>query len=264
MGSTDAVVGRERVVAPEMPRRVSCVIPTLNEERNIAWVLERLPPCVDEVILVDASTDDTVAVSRAAYPGIRVVTADHPGKGAALRAGFAAASHPVIVMIDADRSMEPAEIEGFLDRLDQGFDLVKGSRFLGAGGTTDMEPLRRWGNAALRGAVNLLYGSRYTDLCYGFIAFRRSCLNVLQLRSNGFEIESEIVVKATKSGLRVSEVPSFESPRAFGTSNLNTWRDGGRVMRTLMRHRFIPVPAPAAAMGLMMIATLAAALEMVD
>jgi glycosyltransferase involved in cell wall biosynthesis len=223
----------------------------MNEEKNIGWVLERLPESVDEVILVDGnSTDDTVAVSRAIRPDIRVVGQDRPGKGAALRAGFAAARGDFIVMIDADRSMDPSEIQRYLDLLDQDHDLVKGSRFLGDGGTTDMELIRLLGNGVLRGLVNGLFRADFTDLCYGFFAFRRNRLDDLALCSDGFEIETEIVVRAVKAGLRIGEVPSFESPRAYGESNLNTWRDGTRVLRTVLRHRFsrqAPTPAPAAA-----------------
>ena len=196
---------------------VSLVIPAMNEGRNIGWVLERLPAVIDEVILVDGnSTDDTIAVSRAVRPDIRVIGQDRPGKGAALRAGFAAARGDVIVMIDADRSMDPAEIERFLALIGEGYDLVKGSRFMGDGGTTDMERIRRYGNAALRGLANSLYRTRFSDLCYGFMAFRRAC----------------------RCGLRIGEVASFEQPRAHGESNLNTWRDGTRVLRVMLAHRF--------------------------
>ncbi|MDQ3850504.1 MAG: glycosyltransferase family 2 protein [Actinomycetota bacterium] len=232
------------------PRRarvaVSLVIPALNEARNIGWVLEWLPSTIGEVILVDgASEDDTVAVSRAIRPDIRVVGQEAPGKGAALRAGFAAARGDVIVMMDADRSMDPGEIQRFLDLLDEGYDLVKGSRFMGGGGTKDMEPLRRWGNAVLRGLVNRLYRTDFTDLCYGFCAFRRDRLHALALQADGFEIETEIVVRAIKAGLRIGEVASFEAPRAYGDSNLHTWRDGRRVLRTLLHHRLARRDRPA-------------------
>jgi glycosyltransferase involved in cell wall biosynthesis len=223
---------------PRNPK-VSCVIPALNEERNIAWVLERLPAVVDEVILVDGdSTDDTVAVSVEARPDIRIVGQDRRGKGAALRAGFEAARGDVVVMIDADRSMDPFEIQRFLDRIDEGYDLVKGSRFMPGAGTTDMEPIRKWGNGVLRNMVNTLFGAEFTDLCYGYIAFRRDVLERLALQTDGFEIETEIIVRALNTGLNIAEVPSFEAPRAHGESNLRTWRDGRRVASTLLRHRF--------------------------
>ncbi|MEA2181668.1 MAG: hypothetical protein QOK16_1954 [Solirubrobacteraceae bacterium] len=155
--------------------RVSVVIPAMNEERNIGWVLERMPENVDEVILVDGnSKDETVAVSRQIRPDIRVVGQERPGKGAALRAGFAAARGDYIVMIDADRSMDPVEIQRYLDLLDQGHDLVKGSRFMDGGGTTDMELIRKFGNGVLRGLVNGLFRTDFTDLCYGFFVSAQS------------------------------------------------------------------------------------------
>jgi glycosyltransferase involved in cell wall biosynthesis len=231
---------------------VSVVVPALNEEHNIGWVLGRIPEFVDEVILVDGgSTDDTVAVSRALRPDIRVATQDRPGKGAALRAGFAAARGEVIVMIDADRSMDPSEMERFIDSIREGHDLVKGSRFIRGGGTDDMESVRRLGNGVLNGLVNVLYRVAFTDLCYGYVAFRRARLDDLALTADGFEIETEIVCRALKAGLNIAEVPSFEAPRGYGESNLRTWRDGQRVLRTLLRHRFPPIqrrsPSPAAA-----------------
>jgi glycosyltransferase involved in cell wall biosynthesis len=224
-------------VATARPR-VSLVVPARNEAANIGWVLERIPSIVDEIILVDGdSTDGTVAEARRVRPDVIVVGQDVPGKGAALRAGFAAASGDYVVMIDADCSMNPDEILAFIARLAGGCELVKGSRFMQGGGTADMSRIRRMGNACLLAMVNLLYGARFTDLCYGYCAFRRDALHRLGLRSDGFEIETEIVTRALRVGLRVGEVPSFESPRANGDSNLNAWRDGRRVLRTLLRER---------------------------
>ena len=129
---------------------VSLVVPAMNEARNIGWVLDRIPACVDEVILVDNSTDDTIEVARRHCPDIRVVGQSRPGKGNALRSGFAAARGDIIVMIDADCSMDPKEITRYIPLLDEGFELVKGSRFMEGGGTDDMELLRRFGNGVLR------------------------------------------------------------------------------------------------------------------
>jgi glycosyltransferase involved in cell wall biosynthesis len=231
----------EDLVSPE----VSVVIPTLNEEQNIAWVLDRLPAHVDEVVIVDGrSTDSTIAAALAVRPDARVILEPRPGKGAALRAGFDAASGDYIVMLDADGSMNPDEITRFVEALRAGGELVKGSRFMRDGGTSDMTPIRRAGNAVLRGFVNVLYGCRFTDLCYGFCGFRRGALAQLGLTSDGFEIETEIVVRAVKTHLRITEVPSFESPRRHGDSNLNAWRDGRRVLRTLLHERVGDVVAP--------------------
>src|SRR3954451_23806833 len=226
---------------------VTVVIPTLNEERNVGWVLKRLPSEVDEVIVVDGrSTDGTIAAALRARPDTIIVRERTPGKGAALRAGFAAARGDYVVMIDADGSMHPAEIERFVDALRSGCDFVKGSRFATGGGTADMSRIRKLGNDALRTAVNILYRTDFTDLCYGFIGFRRERLPALRLGSQGFEIETEMIVRAVVASLRISEVASFEAARLHGESNLNAWRDGRRALRTLLRERFILPRSPVA------------------
>jgi glycosyltransferase involved in cell wall biosynthesis len=225
--------------------RVSVVIPTLNEERCIAWVLERLPEVVGEVILVDGrSTDRTIEIARSVRPDVKVVLESAPGKGAALRAGFATATGDYIVMLDADGSMNPDEIERFVNALQDGLEFVKGSRFVEGGGTSDMSVIRMLGNSALRAVVNRLYRTNLSDLCYGFIAFRRDRLNYLRLRSDGFEIETEMAVRAVTASLRIGEVASYESPRRYGKSNLNAWRDGRRVLRTLLRERLVLPATP--------------------
>ena len=216
------------------------VIPAKDEARNVAWVLRRLPPGIDEVILVDgASTDDTVAVARAVRPDIVVAAERAPGKGAAMRTGMDLAQGDIIVTIDADGSMDPAELDRYI-QCAHDVDLVKGSRFADDGGTDDMSAIRRLGNAVLLWLVNVLYGARLTDLCYGYCAVRRSALPALALRSDGFEIETEMTVRALRAGLRVGEVPSFELPRRYGTSHLRAVTDGWRVLVTLLVNRFRP------------------------
>ena len=218
---------------------VSVVIPTKNEAPNIGWVLEHMHPIVDEVIVVDGlSTDGTVEAARLARPDVVIVDQPRPGKGEALRAGFAAATGDLVVMLDADGSMDPDEIVRFVEQLVDGHDFVKGSRYLPGGGTADITLMRTVGNRGLTQLANLLFRTRYTELCYGYMAFRRSRIDQLGLTSTGFEIETEIVVKAQRAGLAIVEIPSYESPRRNGSSNLNTFRDGWRVLRTLLRHRF--------------------------
>lgn len=217
---------------------VSLVIPARNEARNIAWVLEQIPDTIAEVILVDGnSTDATLITARTCRPDIKVVGQDGPGKGSALRSGFLAATGDVIVMMDADGSMVPQEINHFLHFLENGYDFVKGSRFIGGGGSLDITRFRRLGNRFLLGVFNHLYQAELTDLCYGFCAFHRRYLEHLSLSSTGFEIEAEMVVRAMQDGLRIAEVPSLELPRRSGRSNLHSIRDGIRVLRIVLdRH----------------------------
>ena len=241
--SPHAADGPPRTEAPTTTPRISVIIPAKNEAENLPWVLPRIPAQVDEIILVDGlSTDQTVEIARMVRADLIVVEERRPGKGAALRAGFARATGDYIVMLDADCSMDPGEIAGFVDRLAQGADFVKGSRFLPNGGTHDMTLLRKVGNKGLLALANLLYGSRYSDLCYGFMAFRRSLLEPMRLDADGFEIEMQLVARATLLGARVTEVPSFEAARMFGNSSLNTFRDGFRVLRTMLRERVRRVP----------------------
>jgi glycosyltransferase involved in cell wall biosynthesis len=216
---------------------VSVIVPTRNEERNIEWVLERVPECVDEIIVVDTSDDGTAAAARRARADVRVLTTDRSGKGVALRKGFAAATGDVVVMIDADGSMNPREIPMFLGAIYCGFDFVKGSRHMAGGGSADFTRIRSLGNRVLVRLVNLMYRSALSDLCYGYIAIRRACIPALALEADGFEIETEMVTGAIQAGLGMAEVPSWELLRRSGASNLKPVRDGLRVLRTLFRRR---------------------------
>lgn len=223
---------------PATTRRdtVSLVIPAMNEATNIAWVLGQVPACVDEVVLVDGhSRDATVMIAQTVRPDIRIVAQAGRGKGDALRDGFLAATGEHIVMIDADGSMAPEEIPHFLHFLDNGYDFVKGSRFMGGGGSRDITRLRRSGNRVLVTMVNRMHDTVLTDLCYGYVAFHRRCLPYLDLTRPGFEVETSLTVSALRAGFRIAEVPSLEMPRRHGQSNLHVVRDGTRVLRTLLR-----------------------------
>lgn len=218
--------------------RVSAVIPTMNEAANLPYVLSRPPECVDEVILVDGhSTDDTVAVARAVRPDVRVVVQTSRGKGNALACGFAMCSGEIIVMLDADGSTDPMEIPWFVSRLLHGADFVKGSRYLPCGDSEDLTSTRRWGNRILTGTVNALFGVKYTDLCYGYMAFWRRCLPDLAVDCTGFEVETLLTLRAVRADLDVVEVPSVEHDRLHGESHLHAVRDGVRVLRTIARER---------------------------
>lgn len=218
---------------------VSVVIPTLNEAANLPHVLPRIPTWIHEVIIVDGrSKDNTVEVARQLLPNVRIVMETRKGKGVALRAGFEAAQGDIVVMLDADGSMAPEEITVFVGALLAGADFAKGSRFMQGGGTDDMEFHRNMGNKGLMLFARMLFGGRYTDLCYGYAAFWRRVLPKLSLQSDGFEIETEMNVRALKVGLKVVEVPSFEYDRIFGTSNLDAISDGLRIVRLMLQEFF--------------------------
>jgi len=187
------------------------------------------------VVLVDGGSEDgTVEVARTLLPEIRVVRELRPGKGVALRTGFSAAREDIIVTLDADGSNDPAEIPAFVGCLLAGADFAKGSRFVQGGGTTDMGLIRRTGNWGLQRLVRVAFGGRYSDLCYGYNAFWRHVLPVIDGEADGFEIETLMNVRVLAAGMRVAEVASHEARRIHGQSHLKIFRDGFRVLRTII------------------------------
>lgn len=218
---------------------ISVVIPALNEAENLRHVLPLVPQDVHEVILVDGfSEDGTIETARELLPDVRIVYQDGPGKGAALQAGFRAATGDIIVMLDADGSTDPGEIPAFVKALRDGADFAKGSRFLDGGGTADMPSHRRLGNAFFVALVRLFFGGRYTDLCYGYNAFWKRILPALAIDASGFEVETMMNIRVLREGLRVTEVPSFEAKRIYGQGRLRTFPDGWRVLRTIVAERY--------------------------
>jgi glycosyltransferase involved in cell wall biosynthesis len=242
--------------------KVSLIIPAKNEARNLPWVLGRIPKIVSEVILVDGnSTDDTVAVAKNFYPEIKVVQQAAAGKGSALVTGFMEATGDIVVMIDADCSMDPHEISGLVGSLLSGVDVVKASRYIAGGGSDDISYLRHFGNQGLRLVSKILFRHNWSELAYGYAAFWRDVLPALNLEEiiekgnpasrkeygRGFEIENLLFTRSHKVGLKVAEVFSFEYARQYGHSNLATFKDGWRVLMSIFRE-FLrkPVPHPEA------------------
>ncbi len=220
---------------------MSVVIPAMNEAENLPYVFKTLPDWIHEVVLVDGrSTDDTVRVARELRPDVKVVTQRGKGKGDALISGFAACTGDIIVMIDADGSADGNEIVSYVSALVSGADFAKGSRFANGGGTDDMTRIRRLGNRALCAVVNAKFGARYTDLCYGYNAFWRHCLDDLTLDCTGFEVETLMNIRVVQAGLKVQEIPSHEFDRIHGVSNLRAVRDGLRVLRVILREKGVP------------------------
>jgi glycosyltransferase involved in cell wall biosynthesis len=232
--------------------RVSIVIPTLNEARNLPHIFQMLPQDAEVVVVDGRSTDGTENVAKALRPDVVVVHQTRRGKGNALASGFAAATGDIIVMLDADGSADPAEIADFVQVLVDGADYAKGSRFIDGGGSSDITRLRAKGNLGLSTLTNILLRHRFTDLCYGYNAFWAYCRPVLDLRpgepggepqwGDGFEVETLINIRAVRGDLKIVEVPSYEHPRLMGVTNLNAFSDGIRVLRTIFAEVTRPMP----------------------
>jgi Glycosyl transferase family 2 len=258
----EVIQSRARLVGSPSASRptVSVIIPALNEARNLPDVLRRIPTDVYEVILVDGqSVDGSIDVARECFPGVRVIAQNRRGKGNALACGLSAAGGDIVVLLDGDGSADPSEIPGFVAALMAGAHYAKGTRFVDGGGSEDITRFRQFGNRQLNRLVDLLYGTDWTDLCYGYNAFWRTCLPLLEIGEayvelkatdqppsyapsalhwgDGFEIETLINVRVHAAGLVVAEVPSFERRRLHGASNLRAVRDGLRVLRTIASER---------------------------
>ncbi len=234
MDVTDAACGD----GPGANPRVSVVVPAKNEARNLPHVFATIPGWVHEIVLVDGgSTDGTVAVARELDPSIKIIPQRGRGKGDALRAGFDACEGEIIVMMDADGSTDGGEIIRFVSALLNGADYAKGSRFALGGGSDDLTFSRRAGNRILATLVNRLFGTCYSDLCYGYNAFWAHHLPKLDLNCDGFEVETVLNIRVAKLGFAIREVPSHEHSRLYGESNLHVVRDGLRIARFIVRER---------------------------
>ena len=214
---------------------VSVIIPTLNEAGNLPYVLNTVPDWVDEVVVVDGrSSDNTERIARLMHPGVKVIHELAPGKGAALKAGFRAASGDYLIALDADGSMDGNQLGDFRDALEHGAEYVKGSRFLPGGGSADITTLRRFGDGGICFLMRILFGARYSDATYGFFAVRADRVEHLNIDSNGFEVETLINIHAHRAGLKIAEISCFEGNRIHGESNLSAFKDGFRIARCIV------------------------------
>jgi len=217
---------------------VSIVIPTLNEAGNLPYVLNTVPSWVHEIIVVDGrSNDDTERIAKVLHPDVRIVHEPKSGKGAALKAGLYAAKGDILIALDADGSMDGAEIGAFTDALLSGSDYVKGSRFCPGAGSSDITKFRRFGDGGICFLLKIFFGAHYTDATYGYIGVWADRLDWLGIDTDGFEVETLIGIRAQRAGLRTSEVPCYEANRIHGVSNLNALRDGFRILRVIVSER---------------------------
>lgn len=235
---------------------VTIVIPAKNELASLPAVLADLPDFIDEVIVVDGhSTDGTYEFAQAHSQVDLVVRQRSKGKGAALSAGFASATKDLVIIIDADGSMDLSELDLFLNEFPN-CGIAKGSRYLSGGGSSDLTKFRSFGNKVLTGVANKFFGQQWTDMAYGYAVFDRQLLAGLALTNydalgsmfshkaygQGFEIETLMFCRAAKRGIKLVEVPSFEKDRIAGASNLRAIRDGVRVLLALLVERARSVP----------------------
>ena len=220
---------------------ISVVMPCLNEEASVAYCVALALKGIaktglpGEVVVSDnGSTDNSVAVAKAA--GARVVHATKRGYGNAYRKGFEEARGDFIVMGDSDSTYDFSQLDKLITPLQEGYDYVLGSRFAGKILPGAMPWSHRYvGNPVLTGILNTFFHLNSSDAHSGMRAFTRSAYERMDLRCEGMEFASEIVMKAARNKLRITEVPITYHPRT-GDSKLHSLRDGWRHLRFMLLH----------------------------
>jgi glycosyltransferase involved in cell wall biosynthesis len=215
---------------------VSIIICALNEARNLHRVLPGLPRDAREVILVDGCSEDgTADIAARLLPSVRIVRREPRGRGDALTCAIRAATGRYVLFIDADGSQRPEEIPAMVAKAAEGYDVVKGSRFLPGARSEDYTPLRRFLTRILQRVTNCLWRTHDTDTGYGFRLIDRARFLRLGVQAKGFDFEWELAAKEKRHGLRVIEVPSIELRREHGKSRLGLIRDGTIITLRIFR-----------------------------
>lgn len=217
--------------------KISVVIPCYNEENGIRYTVERLPSCVDEIVVVDNnSTDRTGEVARAL--GARVVVEKRKGYGAAYQAGLPAVTGDVTVTLDGDGTYPAEQIPELVDHLeDAGLDFISASRFP-LKNPRAMNFSNKVGNLVLTVGMAILYGKAVRDSQSGMWVFRSPVYTKLKVKSDGMAFSEEIKIEAIRHPeVRFGEYPIDYHPRV-GEVKLQKWRDGFRNLLFLVTKRF--------------------------
>lgn len=236
-----------------MPLKLSVVIPAYNEERTIAELVDRVK-AVDlgghdlEIVVVDDGSKDRTREILKTIPGIRVVLQErNGGKGAAVKAGFRAATGDIVVIQDADLEYDPQDYGALVRPIVEGrAHAVMGSRFIlerlqffGKGAKSPFFT-HYIGNILIVRITNALYRHSATDYEGCLKAFSKSIVDDMPIEANGFEYDNELICKLLRRGHRVVEVPIKYRPRTYEEGKKIKWQDGVRMIWTIVKWRFKP------------------------
>jgi glycosyltransferase involved in cell wall biosynthesis len=216
--------------------KIAVLIPCYNEELTVGNVVNSFRselPAAQIYVFDNNSTDRTVELARAA--GATVVHESRQGKGFVVQAMFRRVDADVYVMVDGDGTYPAKEVRSLIDPIISGqADMVVGSR-LHSGTASEFRSMNRWANRLVLALLNSMFRTRLTDILSGFRAFNRRFVKTLPLFGGGFEIETELTIKAVARGFRIIEIPTTLTARPEGShSKIKFWRDGLVILNTLL------------------------------
>jgi glycosyltransferase involved in cell wall biosynthesis len=213
---------------------ISVIIPTLNEVGCLRKVIEEIPEIVTEIIVVDGgSTDGTIELAKSL--GVKVVIQEKKGLGDALMLGIKSSHEDIVVLLDGDGSFNPYDIKGLVNLIQQGNEVVFGTRYHPDSGSQDDTPIRYLGNQFFTGLIRLIYKVNLSDSLFMYVAAKKIALETLNLKFPGFEFCIEFPIKVHLSGLSYTEMPSFERKRIAGKSKVNAFIHGLIILWTLIK-----------------------------
>jgi len=219
------------------------IIPAYNEEETIGDIISTTTQIMEnmnlpyEIIVVDDGSTDKTAMIASLYKVTVLSNGQNQGKGYSLRRGFRQAQGDIIVTIDSDGEHHPKEIPDLVNPLLNGADVVSGSRFMGENDQVTSK-LNQIGNMLLNTAIMSLTGKRITDTQTGFRAIKKEVLEKLNLESDGYDIETEIIVKSLRNGFVFKELPITCERRKYSLSKLNIITDGLRIFKMVVKSSF--------------------------
>ena len=223
--------------------KVFVIAANWNEEETIGQVLEAIPKdVVDDILVVDGGSKDK-SVKVAENLGYKVMQQDGRGRANAFKTGLKhiGSEYDYVVMLSTDGNERPGDIRKIVEKLDEGHDMVIATRF-GKGKSKDVTVLRNFGNYFFTILCNLFTGYKLTDAQNGFRGIRRNAFLDMNIQANRFDIEDEMVMKAGKMKLKVTEIPTIEDEREFGKSRLNTFKDGWLIFKRIINVAFSKPP----------------------
>lgn len=218
--------------------KVSLIVLTRNEKEGLEKIMPRVKKSwVDEILVVDGnSTDGTIEAAKKI--GLKVVQQTKMGRGNAFRVGLENAKGDMLIYFSPDGNEVPEDIPKIINKMKEGHDMVIASRFSKLSKSEDATFVRLLGNKMFTVVINSLYGTKLTDALNGFRAIKTNVMKEIDTTAEHFDIEIQMSMRCIKNGYKVDEIPTVEPNRIGGVAKLNTFVDGWRCTKFLVKEIF--------------------------